>query len=97
MEYGQFVILFHYNESSTSEILSRVSGAMRLVVSNIQKVFGLSAMYQASDIFTDIAGLPGVFGLTARRLEQQPFPEPLPALPPCPKSAIPWTSRMKKY
>ena len=73
MEYGQFVILFHYNESSTSEILSRVSGAMRLVVSNIQKVFGLSAMYQASDIFTDIAGLPGVFGLTARRLEQQPF------------------------
>lgn len=74
MECGRFAIFFHYSRlSSTHEILTQSFHSMRLLLSNIQKIFDLTALYQVSDVFTDVSHLPALYRQTSLLLDQQSF------------------------
>ncbi|HIV91560.1 MAG TPA: helix-turn-helix domain-containing protein [Candidatus Eisenbergiella stercoravium] len=75
MEFGQFVILFHYdNQISSQKIMDQTLKAMNLFAANVNKLFELTCMYQISDIFTEIERLPIIYQKTKQLLEQKPFP-----------------------
>lgn len=75
MEYGQFAILFHFPEQTgAQEIAAQSSAAMRLLSSNIRKVFSLTAIYQISNSFSRIDSLPTCYQKTVAVLEKQAFP-----------------------
>lgn len=75
MEYGQFVVLFHYdNQISSQKILNQTIKAMNIFTANVNKLFELTSMYQISDIFTEIERLPLIYTQTKYLLEQKPFP-----------------------
>lgn len=74
LEYGQFAVLFHFSgQSSTQDIHSMTHQAMRLLDSNIRKLFGLTVIIQSSGVFCDISSLPRVFAETRRQLEKCPI------------------------
>lgn len=75
MEYGQFAVLFHFSEhAGTQEITAQLAAAMRLLSSNIRKVFSLTAIYQLSGSFSRIDSLPACYQKTVAGLEKQAFP-----------------------
>lgn len=72
--YGQFVLLFSYNkQASTRQLLEHARQAVRLIITNIRKLLGVSAIYELSDIFTDISSLGRICRQTSSRLEQRSF------------------------
>ena len=76
MEYGQFVVLFHYDDlASTQEIWNQAVRSMNLFISNIRKLYGLTSMYQTSDVFNEIGRLPEVYQKTKYLLEHKPIPQ----------------------
>ena len=75
MEYGQFAVLFHFPaQTGAQEITGQAAAAMRLLSSNIQKVFGLTSIYQVSSSFSRIDSLPSCYRQTMSILEKQAFP-----------------------
>lgn len=81
-EYGQFVLLFSYdNVSSTQKLLEQAKGSVKLIAANIRKLLGVSAIYEVSGLFTDFSSLGRIFQQTRSCLERRPFsdgamPEP---------------------
>ncbi len=74
-EYGQFAVLFHFSaQTQAQEITAQTAAAMRLLSSNIQKVFSLTAMYLISDSFGKIDSLKDCYLKTAADLEKQSIP-----------------------
>lgn len=76
VEYGQFAILFSYdNESSTQKLLEQAGMSVKLIAANVQKLFGVTVIYEISGLFTDLTSLGRVFEQTRSALEQRPFSE----------------------
>lgn len=72
--YGQFVLLFSYDkQASTRQLLEHARQATRLIITNIHKLLGVSAIYELSDIFTDISSLGRICKQVSSRLEQRSF------------------------
>ena len=72
--YGQFVLLFSYDkQASTRQLLEHARQAVRLIITNIRKLLGVSAIYELSDIFTDISSLGRICRQTSSRLELRSF------------------------
>lgn len=74
MEYGQFVILFHFDrEVSYHKILEIASSHMKLLLSNIKKLLNITAYCQISSIIPDIKNLKENYIKTAAVLNHRPF------------------------
>lgn len=74
MDYGQFAILFRFeHEVSSQKILSEASSHMRLLVSNIQKLFGLTAIWEISDIVQNSERFYPCYHQLVESLEKQPI------------------------
>lgn len=74
MDYGQFAVLFRFEqEVSSQKILSEASSHMRLLVSNIQKLFGLTAIWEISDIIQTPERFRSSYYQVVEVLEKQPI------------------------
>jgi len=74
LEHGQFVILFHYeNEPSSQKIQDLTNANMRILLSNMQKLLNITALYQSSDIISDIKKLNVSYDRTVALLNNQSF------------------------
>jgi YesN/AraC family two-component response regulator len=74
LEHGQFVILFHYDDESSSQKIHDLTNAnMRMLLSNMQKLLNITALYQCSDIISDIKKLNICYNRTVALLNNQSF------------------------
>ena len=74
LEYGRFAALFHYEpHTGAQDITSLTMRSLRLLAANIRKLFGLSVMYETSEVFSDIGTLPNIYMKTLASLEKKPF------------------------
>ncbi len=74
LDHGQFAILFHYeNEASSRRIQEDANANIRMLLSNMQKLLNITALYQTSDIITDISLLNESYRKTVALLNHQTF------------------------
>ncbi len=74
LDHGEFVVLFHYeDEISSQKILETTNSYIRLLLSNMQKLLNITALYQISNIVNDISYLNEIYNKTVALLNHQPF------------------------
>ena len=74
IEHGQFAVLFHYEDQVSSQKIHELTNAnMRILLSNMQKLLNITALYQCSDIISDIKKLNICYHRTVALLNNQSF------------------------
>lgn len=74
IEHGQFAVLFHYEGQTSSQKIHELTNAnMRILLSNMQKLLNITALYQCSDIISDIKKLNICYNRTVALLNNQSF------------------------
>lgn len=80
LEYGCFAVLFHCDgQRSEADLLSQASRCMRVLASNIQKLFNVSCLFEISPVFSDFQLLPQLYRQTVCSLSQRNFSSTLPS------------------
>lgn len=74
LSYGQFALFFRYPDSTSYQnAIFNTSSAMRLLLSNLKKLFGLTAFFEESTPFTSLESLPTLYKEVRHKLEKKPF------------------------
>lgn len=78
--HGHFALLFHFNQqNSAAGIHDAVSRSMRLLESNIRKLWDMNILYQIGDIFTDISYIGKIYDQLGNAFRLYPSPESAPS------------------
>lgn len=76
VEYGRFALLFNFEgEVSSQKIATQTATYMRLIASNLQKLLGITLIFQISDLISNLAQLQPCFQKVCHQLDTRALGE----------------------